>query len=220
MTPAMLVEEIMQTEVVTCPVDATIFDALQLMKKHNIRHLPIVNTDNELVGIIAERNLKDGLSPSFQELTDHRFFSQPVSQYMVTELITAHRLDFVEDLAAILYEHKIGCIPIVENQQVIGLVTETDMLYTLVQLTGAHQSSSIIEIHVENKAGILADIAQIISEENVNITSVLLYPNERSLDHLKRLVIRIQTIDPTIIIKKLENNGYTVAWPSFPEIAE
>ena len=53
MTPAMLVEEIMQTEVVTCPVDATIFDALQLMKKHNIRHLPIVNTDNELVGIIA-----------------------------------------------------------------------------------------------------------------------------------------------------------------------
>lgn len=212
----MLVEEIMKTDVITCPEDESIYYALQLMKNHKIRHLPIVNKNEELVGMIAERNIKDALPSSFQKLTDETFFSKPVTQFMVTDLITGHRLDFVEDLAAMLYEHKIGCIPIVEQKRVVGLVTETDMLYTLVQLTGADQPSSVVEVKVENKAGTLASVAHLISEENVNITSVLVYPNH----HFKRLVIRVQTMDPTTIIKKLEEKGFSVVWPSFPGIAE
>lgn len=212
----MLVEEIMKTNVITCPEHESIYYALQLMRNYKIRHLPIVNEHEELVGMIAERNIKDALPSSFQRLADETFFSRPVTQFMVTDMITAHRLDFVEDLAAILYERKIGCIPIVEQKRVVGLVTETDMLYTLVQLTGADQPSSVIEVQVENKTGTLARVAHMISEENVNITSVLIYPNDR----FKRLVIRVQTMEPTAIIKKLEENGYSVSWPSFPEIAE
>lgn len=212
----MYVEEIMQTDVITCPEDESIYYALQLMRNHKIRHLPIINEHEELIGIIADRNVKDALPSSFQKLGDESFFSRSVTEFMVTDVVTAHRLDFVEDLAAILYEHKIGCIPIVENKRVVGLVTESDMLYTLVQLTGANQPSSVIEVEVENKTGKLAHVTDIISEENVNITSVLIYPN----NDLKRIVIRIQTMDPTTVIKRLEEHGYLVASPSFPEIAE
>lgn len=212
----MLVEEIMKTDVITCPNDKPLYYALQVMKEHKIRHLPIINENEELVGMIAERNIKDALPEKIERTSVEIFFSKPVTEFMVSDVITAHRLDFVEDLAAILYERKIGCIPIVENKRVIGIVTETDMLYTLVQLTGANQASSIIEVHVENKAGTLANVAQIIGEENINITSVLLYPN----DELKRLVIRMQTMDPTVVIQKLKDSGYYVPWPSIPGITE
>lgn len=210
----MLVEEIMKTDVITCPNDKPLYYALQVMKEQKIRHLPIVNAKEELVGIIAERNIKDALPSKIEQTSVERLFSKPVTDFMVSNVITAHRLDFVEDLAATLYERKIGCIPIIENKRVIGIITETDMLYTLVQLTGANQASSIIEVHVENKAGVLANVAQIIGEENINITSVLLYPN----DEMKRLVIRVQTMDPTVVISKLKENGYHVPWPAMPGI--
>ncbi len=213
----MLVEEIMNTNVVTCPENETIHFAIEIMKLNKVRHLPIVDEKEQLIGIVAERNIKDALPLSIDKQDSTSFFSMPIKNIMVTDVITAHRLDFVEDLAAILYERKIGCIPIVEDHKVIGLVTETDMLYTLVQLTGAHQPSSIIEVLVENKIGVLGDVAKIIGMENVNITSVLLYPNDNQ--SMKRLVFRIQTMDPTVVIQKLKEHGYNVPWPAVPGLS-
>lgn len=214
----MLVEEIMKTDVITCHKDETIYQALGLMKKNKIRHLPIIDDQDHLVGIVAERNLKEALPLAAEQAIEETFFAKPISEVMVTDLVTAHRLDFVEDLAAVLYEHKIGCIPIIEHDKVIGLVTETDMLYTLVQLTGAHQPSSLIEVQVENRSGTLAEVAQIIGSHNVNITSILVYPNSNK--KMKSLVFRIQTIDPNQIIQDLEKNGYHVPWPNLPGISE
>jgi acetoin utilization protein AcuB len=209
-----IVEQIMKKNVIKILNTATIKEAVELMDKNRFRHLPVVNEIDELVGIISDRDIRDA-RPSVFDTEEHLdYLTNPVSKIMVADVITAHPLDFVEDVSSIFYEHNIGCLPIEVDYKLVGIITETDILHTLVQLMGAHQPSSQIEVRVENVAGMLAEIATIIKKRNINITSVLVYPCE-DLQH-KVLVFRLQTMDPRGVIADIENSGYKVLWPNLP----
>lgn len=205
----MKVEAVMNKEVITIQQDTTIQDAKNLMTRNKVRHLPVVNHLNQLIGIVSDRDLildrlKDKENPTTAQ----------VHLVMTKQVITAHPLDFIEELLTVFYEERIGCIPVVNQREVIGIITERDMLYTLIQLTGAHQPSSQFEVHVENVTGKLADVTAVIQHHNVNITSVLVYPGET--DNTKVLVLRVQTMNPQTIIDHLKSEGYNVLWPVTP----
>ncbi|MFC0473231.1 acetoin utilization AcuB family protein [Halalkalibacter kiskunsagensis] len=210
----MIIEQIMKRDVITVIESSTIKEAMQLLELHQIRHIPIVNEQKELVGIVSDSDIRDA-SPSIFHFTDHlEDFLKPISSIMKKHVITAHPLDFVEEVSTLFYEHHIGCLPILDGDKLVGIVTETDMLHTLVELMGAHQPSSHIEVKVENITGKLSDIAAIFKDLKVNITSVLVYPH---LDPaFKVLVFRVQTIDPRKVVKVIEEKGYDVIWPSEP----
>lgn len=210
----MILEQIMKRNIIKIKISTTIQEAIDIMHKNKIRHLPVVGLNDELIGIISDRDIRDA-KPSIFDTDEHlEYFSNTVSKIMVSDVITAHPLDFVEDVSSIFYEHHIGCLPIEEDHKFVGMVTETDILHTLVQLMGAHQPSSQIEVKVENVAGMLAEIATIIKKRNVNITSVLVYPCP-DIEH-KVLVFRIQSMDPRGIIADIEKEGYKVLWPNLP----
>ena len=84
---------------------------------------------------------------------------------MKTNMITGHPLDFVEEVGTIFYEHHISCLPIVKEHTLVGIITKTDLLHTLVELTGAHQPSSQIEIKVPNRAGVLSEMTSVFLKE-------------------------------------------------------
>jgi acetoin utilization protein AcuB len=214
---AMIIEEIMKRDVLTLTEDAPIKDAMLLLDKYRIRHIPIVEGPNKrIVGIISDRDIRDA-SPSIFHSTEHlEDFLKPVSSIMQRNVITAHPLDFVEEVSTIFYEHNIGCLPVTEDDELLGIITETDVLHTLVELMGAHQPSSHIEVKVKNKTGMLASIANIFKELHINITSVLVYPYKNP--EYKILVFRVQTMDPRRIIHAIEKEGYEVIWPKQPGI--
>ncbi len=213
----MIVQDMMNKQAVTAMPQTTIKEALLLLKTHRIRHLPIVDEEGLLVGIISDRDLRDA-SPSIFDAADHpEEFQRPVSEIMKRDVITAHSLDFAEDLLGVFYEHQIGCIPVLEKKKLVGVITERDMLYTLIQLTGAHQPSSHLEVKVENIAGKLADVASLIKNFKININSVLVYPDKHE-EHQKILVFRIGTMNPYRIASELRQNGYDVIWPQEPEV--
>ena len=114
---------------------------------------------------------------------------------MKKNVITGHPLDFVEEVAAVFYEHKISCLPIINDRKLVGIVTETDLLQTLVELTGANQPGSQIEVRVPNHSGKLSEITSIIKKRKANILSVLVYPDKKD-EQYKILVIRVQTMNP------------------------
>ncbi|MCL7747828.1 acetoin utilization AcuB family protein [Halalkalibacter alkaliphilus] len=212
----MIIEHIMKRNVVTLTETSTIKEAMQLLEQHQFRHIPIVNERKKLVGIVSDSDIRDA-SPSIFHFTDHlEDFLKPISSIMKQNVITAHPLDFVEEVSTLFYEHHIGCLPILDDDELVGIVTETDMLHTLVELMGAHQPSSHIEVKVENITGKLSDIAAIFKELNMNITSVLVYPYQDPA--YKILVFRVQTIDPRKVVKVIEDKGYDVIWPSEPRI--
>jgi acetoin utilization protein AcuB len=211
----MIVEEIMATNVSTLLQQNTISDAIRVMSEKKIRHIPIIDENKHLVGIISDRDIKDA-SPSILHCCERQeVYEQPIGSIMKTDLITGHPLDFVEEIAAIFYDNKIDCLPIVKDNVLVGIITETDLLHTLVELTGAHQPGSQIEVRVPNKEGMLLEIFSCFRNHRVNIQSVLVYPDKMD-ENKKVLVFRVQTINPMNIIEDLKKAGHDVLWPNLP----
>jgi acetoin utilization protein AcuB len=214
----MIVEEIMKTELITLSKDHTIEDACRLMEDKRIRHLPIIDENQLLVGLVTDRDIRDAMPSRFLCDSAPKILNNSLESLMTTDLITCHPLDFVEEIAALFYEHSIGCLPIVNDQKLVGIVTETDLLHTLIALTGAHQPGSQIEVKVANKGGMLNSVASIISARKANISSVLVYPYQKD-DRYKILVFRVQTMNPINIIEDLKNAGFHVLWPNMPGVS-
>jgi acetoin utilization protein AcuB len=211
----MIVEEIMKTEVAVLLPANTIADAMNLMETKRIRHIPIVDEENHLIGLVTVSRIREA-TPSIFHANEHpEIMKKTLDTIMEKDVITGHPLDFVEEVAGLFYEHKISCIPVIHNRKLVGIVTETDLLRTMVELTGVNQPGSQIEIKVPNISGILSDISTVIRNRKANILSVLVYPDKED-EHLKVLVLRVQLMNPTGIIEDLKKAGYQVLWPNLP----
>ncbi|WCK55770.1 acetoin utilization AcuB family protein [Aneurinibacillus sp. Ricciae_BoGa-3] len=209
----MLVENIMKRDIITVSPTDSIRLCLLKVDQNRIRHLPVVEK-GRLVGILSDRDVRDACPSLIGESheDDNQVMSTPISVIMRKDVITCHPLDFVEEAALAMYDNHIGCLPVVAGDELKGIVTETDILHTLVELMGVHYPSSHIEVEVDDRPGLLADITQLFKEANCNVTSVLVFPGRHSGN--KNLVFRVQTIDPRKIVSKIEEAGYRVVWPS------
>ncbi|WP_423799323.1 acetoin utilization AcuB family protein [Neobacillus sp. SAB-20_R2A] len=211
----MIVEEIMQSDVAALSPTDTIADAMALMELRKIRHIPIIDKDGHLVGLVTVAKIREA-TPSIFHANEHpEILKKPLDTIMEKNVITSHPLDFVEEIAALFYEHKISCLPVINNRKLVGIVTETDLLRTMIELTGVHQPGSQIEIKVPNISGILSEIAEIIRKRKANILSVLVYPDKQD-EQFKILVIRVQLMNPTGLIQDLKEAGHQVLWPNLP----
>lgn len=211
----MIVEEIMQKNVKTLTPKNTVRDALQLMQKERIRHIPLVDGNGKLAGVVTERDIKEVAPNPFFPNEQMEKLALPLEKIMKTNLLTGHPLDFIEDMAALMNDNRIGCLPILERGKLVGIVTGTDLLQTFVDLTGAGQPSSQIEIRVRNRTGVLREITEIIYEHHINILSVLIYPDRKNLDN-RILVFRVSTMNPITLISHLKEAGFDVLWPNMP----
>lgn len=214
----MIVEEIMQTDVVSLQEHATVNEAVRTMRENKVRHLPIVNKENEVVGIITDHDIKNALPSCLREEPHSAVHDAPVSDIMVKHPIIGHPLDFVEEVAITFYENKISCLPIVSGGELVGIVTTTDVLYRYIELTGANQPASKLDIRVLNKPGVLHEITEVISEHKANVLSVLVYPDSETTSH-RILSIRLQVINPLTIIDDLRAKGFDVLWPNLPGVS-
>ncbi|HZW82160.1 MAG TPA: CBS and ACT domain-containing protein [Candidatus Deferrimicrobium sp.] len=206
----MLVENIMKTPVVTITPEMSIYDALQTLHQHKIRHLPVVDVEG-LVGILSDRDLRDACPSSLTEGDLSVIQNSPVSQIMSSPVLTVHPLDFFDEAARMMYEKKVGCLPVVSNRQVVGIISETDILRHLVEMMGVMAPGTYLEVDVPDKPGALAEVTQIIKEHGVNVTSVLLCPTKEN--GRKCLILRIQTINISKILREIEAAGYQILWP-------
>ena len=213
----MIIEDIMIKDVITLTQDATIEQAIETVKEKKIRHIPIVDDNQNLVGLLCDVDIRSA-TPSIFRIDEYKDdLLRPVSEIMVKDVLTAHPLDFVEEVAYTFYDQRISCMPVVSNHRLIGIVTETDLLHTYVELTGANQPASQIEIKVRNRPGTLSEIAAIIKRMNANVNSIFIYPFKDD-PAVKVLVLRVQTMNPTKIIDSLSSEGFEVIWPAGPEM--
>ena len=124
-------------DVVTISPEATVEDAIQLMKKHSIRHLPVVEEDR-LVGLVTESSIRQYTLPSFMEL--------PVREVMIINPITIDTEATIDEAAKLIYRYKIGGLPVTQNGRLVGILTITDLLEAFIELMGILRSSSRIDV--------------------------------------------------------------------------
>ncbi|MEW6623780.1 MAG: CBS and ACT domain-containing protein [Bacillota bacterium] len=207
----MLVEDVMRVNLITLKPEDSVLDALQKAKENRIRHLPVVEGDR-LAGIVSDRDLRDAKPSIFVPEDLDLLKAKKVKDIMKANIITAHPLDSVDEAARILYEHKIGCLPVIKDEKLVGIVTETDLLRSLVELMGATNPGSLITIEFVDRPGILADVSGIIKNYGININSVFLRKSKKKPGHTL-LSMRIATIMPEHIVSEIKKAGFTVTWP-------
>jgi acetoin utilization protein AcuB len=202
----MIIKEIMKHELTSISPDTKLSDAYSIMQEKNIRHLPIVDND-KLVGIVTDRDLRLATS----RLAEHPFEpGEAVRNIMSHPVKTTHPSDPIESAAELMRELKIGCLPVIEDMKLVGIVTITDMLDALLLLTGVHQPSGRLDVRLSNRSGELAKLASLLAERKVNIHSILTYPEK---DKTIRLVLRVGTIEMRTLAEAICNAGFEVIWP-------
>lgn len=211
----MIVEQMMNTNVLTLQPTHSIKDAINLLLENKIRHLPITNKEGHVVGVLSDRDIKDATPSNLIDNQQQDIYATPIEEIMTKNPLIGHPLDFVEEVATIFYDQKIGCLPIVSSGKLVGIITETDLLYKYIELTGAHQPGSQIEVRVPNKPGILFEVSKVFHDHQSNVLSVLVYPDLQN-DENKILVFRVKTMNPLGIIEDIRKEGFDVLWPNMP----
>ena len=202
----MLVRDIMRSPAVVVTPDTKLQDAYRTMREKGIRHLPVVEGDL-LVGVITDRDLR--LATSALAPTPFPPGSQ-VSAAMSRTLQTADPLDPVEDAARIMSARKIGCLPILDEGRLIGIITSLDLLDALIRMTGVDKPSGRLEVRLPDHPGELARLTSFLSHRDLNVHSILTYPD--SPDSV-RTVLRVGSIEIRLIAQELRRAQFEVLWP-------
>ena len=219
----LLVRDWMTEHLVTLSPEASVAEALTLCRKRRIRHIPILD-EGRLVGIVSDRDLRDA-SPTLGDPERARILQEiRVADVMSREVITVDPQDSIENAAQQMYELKIESLPVVAEgavagagstvgeEEVLGIVTSSDVMRALVTLAGLPEPGCRIEVSVPNREGILAEVAGEIRDLEVDIVSVLSDPDRRSGQ--RTMVFQLATADPSSVMQNLKRAGYEVSWVS------
>jgi acetoin utilization protein AcuB len=196
----------MTRDVVALGPEASAAEAWTLCREHNIRHVPVVQ-EGRLVGLVSDRDLRDVRGGGGERESDTPRWVR-LGDMMTRKVVAIHPLDTIEHAAREIYDRKIGCLPVVADGQLVGIITSSDMMRTLIELVGAHGIGSWVEVEVPNQPGMLANVTDVIRERQVNIAGVFLAPAPRASNRL--IVLRLETTNPAGTVQSLEQAGYKV----------
>ena len=179
----MKIHSLMIPDPITITENASIQEAIELMKINSIRHLPVVGTGKKLKGFVTLADL------------------------IIRNPIAVQPDDDVEIAAQLIYKHKIGGMPVVKNDKLVGIITETDILRAFIDMMGLLTASSRIDVVVGDERGAFRNVSQIINENGGDIINVGITAQEIS----KRVYyFRLSACNTKVIKKALEKEGYKV----------
>ena len=196
----MKIQALMVSDPITISAHASISEAIELMKINSIRHLPVVSEENLLKGFLTLADLKQGLIPSM--LGDLN-----LQDLMIKEPIMVRPDDDVEIAAQLIYKHKIGGMPVVDNGQLVGIITATDILRTFIDMMGILTSTSRIDVAVGDQPGGLKKALQIVNDKGADIINVGMTADQTGQ---RVYYFRLAACKTANIKKALEKQGYEV----------
>jgi acetoin utilization protein AcuB len=209
----MLVRKKMKKDLITITKDDRMTTARKILREKNIRHLPVVD-GKKLIGLVSNMDIRKAeASPATSlEIRELHYLLDKltVGEIMTRNVITISPDISVEEATTLLHDNKIGCLPVVEDGNLVGILTENDVMEILIEVMGMKEKGSRIEVLVEDKPGALADMTRIIKEHNVNIISVV---TDTAEEIGKRLVVfKLKTFYFEPIKKAMEAAGYPVQY--------
>jgi len=199
------VRDAMTREVATLGPQASAAQALGLCRERGIRHVPVVD-NGRLVGLVSDRDLRDVSPPRGSDDAENTLGWVRLVDVMSREVETAHPLDTIEHAAHRMHAGRIGCLPVVADGELAGIVTSSDMMRTLTDLVGAGERGSWVEVEVPNEPGALAGVSKLVGERGVNIAGIFLSPARQSTHRM--IVLRLERTDPSGVVKALSETGY------------
>jgi len=190
----MYVSDWMTKKVFSVSPDDYLSDALSLMKEKGIKHVPVVK-GGKLKGIISDRDIKE-YSPSKATSLDiyelHYILAKTkIKEMMTTGVITTTSDAPVEEAAMIMLDRSIGCLPVTDEGNLAGIISDKDIYRALVDITGVRHGGHRICVTIEDRAGSIKEVADIVRKHNFRLQGILTsYEGVR--EGFRRVVIRTQ----------------------------
>jgi acetoin utilization protein AcuB len=216
--PMLQVRDSMSREIVTLSPDETAATALALCRERRIRHLPVLR-EGILVGIVSDRDLRSSTPALGDPARAAALQKVLVEGVMTTDVVSVHPEDPIEQAANSMRERRIGCLPVLDGDELVGIVTASDVMDALVYLVGAHEPGSRMEVAIPDRPGALAGAAGVFGMCGINIESAAMGSTREPKEGAPRervVVFRVDTIDTTEVVGYLEEAGYSVLWPPKP----
>jgi acetoin utilization protein AcuB len=159
----------------TISQEESISAAHRYMQQQNIRHLPVVDRAGKMIGVVTEEDLVKA-EPSGMTLLSvweiHSLLEKvKVKDVMVRDVITTTETTPIEETAHLMLDHKIGCLPVVRDGKLVGIITESDIFRTFMELFAARQKGLRLTMDVPDREGELAKVAQAIADQGGDIAA-------------------------------------------------
>lgn len=206
----MYVKNYMTTNLIVIGPEASMIDANDLMKQHNINRLPVVENER-LVGlitrsIIAENSPSGATSLSKFEL-NYLLDKTKVKDIMEKQVIQISPDHLLEEAAVIMRNSNIGVLVVSENNQIKGIITDKDIFRAFADISGYNiPGSSVVVAVQQDRRGVIEEIGDALLESDSNLTNLVVYHTEDGI----RVVIHIDSDNPSDLVEKLKNRNLIV----------
>ncbi len=194
----MLVRDIMTRKVVTVTPDTQLEEARRLMRRGRFRHLPVLEAER-VVAVLTDRDIARVLGDAVDGAAGEP--RRPVREAMSGPVVTVTVFDPIEDAARIMEERDIGCLPVIEDGKLAGIVTESDLFHVLVWLMGLTEPGTRLELRVGRLTDVLPRVVDVLCTSRAPLHSFLVGPARPT--EPRRILLRVGTIHPAPLIAAL-----------------
>ena len=196
----MQVSKRMVRKLVTIPPNTSILKAMEVMRKHSIRHLPVVD-GNDFVGFVTEGDLRQA---SLLSMVD----KVSIEDVMIKDPVIISPEASLEEAAKLISTRKIGGLPVVKGNKLVGIITIVDILQAFIQLMGILKSSSRVDLVLGEKAHAFEEVSGVFRDHRAEIISVGMSNHK---DRKKRVYyFRLGKCRTYPIVASLKEKGYKV----------
>lgn len=213
----MFVSRSMTQKVITTGPEADVFDAYEKMTQNRIRHLPVIDADGRLIGIVTDRDIRSALPYSMIKDPIRTAEAKKVKNLKVMDIMTADPKTIgphhtIQDALVLIQDLRVGALPVVDKEgKLKGILSVRDLLRAFINVLGFGQPGTLLCILVEEKVGQMKKIVDAITEEGISFGSVLV---ARYFEKDKRAVFPyLLTQNVARIKRKLTGMGYTLVDP-------
>ncbi len=177
----MFVQLWMTTDVVVVNRDNTVADAELLLSQHKIRRLPVVDSDNNLVGILSKediaRALPSAIDPTIDESERSLSAQAKVAAFMTEAPITATPTDPLEKVVLSMRRVKVGGIPVIENDKLVGIITESDIFRAVNEILGGEEADVRLELSIDKSREAIFEVMEVFNQHDLIVQTISLYKN-------------------------------------------
>ncbi|MXQ47870.1 CBS domain-containing protein [Streptococcus pneumoniae] len=207
----MAVKDFMTSKVIYVSPDTTVAHASDKMKAQDLRRLPVIENDR-LVGLVKEGTMADATPSKATSLSiyemNYLLNKTKIRDIMIRDVITVSQDASLEDAIYIMMKHKVGVLPVVDNDQLYGIITDRDIFKAFLEVSGYGEEGLRLNILLNDTIGSLEKVVRVISDANLNIHRTVV-ANHKSGKTLVEIQIQGQA-DTQALQKALEEQGITV----------
>ncbi|OTN77299.1 hypothetical protein A5886_002398 [Enterococcus sp. 8G7_MSG3316] len=206
----MSVSDFMTKSVVTVQSNTPIFDAVDLMKQHDIHRLPVVDQD-KLVGLITEGTIAEAMPSKATSLSvyemNYLLNKTIVADIMLKKVTTVAPDALLEDAISLMRGENVGVLPVLEDTRLVGIITNNDIFDAFLKITGYHDGGTRVSIEItDDHVGVLADVTKLLAAHQMSILTVVV--NRMALKTIVEIQVESRQVDE--IKRVLNDAGYTI----------